>query len=250
KNKVFKKAKKEIFKTKTKDKIAFIPPKVIPALLPSKIAIIIDDFGDNFEIARKFLTFPEKITFSILPKRTYSRKIAYLALKSKKDIMLHLPMEPLAGNPGRGAIFTKMSEIEIKKILEEDLADFPGIKGVNNHEGSKATADKKIMREVIKIIKEHDLFFVDSLTSYTSVGEEIAKVEKLKFGKRDIFLDNEDNASYIEAQTLELIALAKKQGAAIGIGHARINTFSALIKMLSVFKEKNIKLVGAFSLVK
>ena len=46
--------------------------------------------------------------------------------------------------------------------LERDLDSVPGAVGVNNHMGSAATADPRLMRVVARVLARRGLFFVDS----------------------------------------------------------------------------------------
>ena len=218
------------------------------------IALIVDDFGGDVQLARRFCELDPQLTFSVLPYLRYSRQVAELAFRSGHEVMLHLPMEPQdasKNNPGKGAILVRQSTSQIRTLIRKALADVPHAKGVNNHMGSKATKNRVVMETVLREIKRRDLFFVDSMTSSRSVGYSTAKKARVPCGRRDVFIDYEDaQRSIIEAKLLELSRLAVEQQEAIGIGHIRENTLKALEEILPRLQKRGFKLVSASKIVK
>lgn len=235
--------------------IKSIPKKIPPPeiLIPAKIAIIIDDFGYRKEAAQKIYEIPAPITLSILPYLPYSSEIARTATVRGYEVMLHLPMEPLSHlfNPGRGAIYTKMSDGEVACQTKNDIANLPSvIKGVNNHMGSRATANERVMKTVLQELKKRNLYYIDSVTSEGSLGFTIARELGLRTAKRDIFLDNKKDADYIRTQLRKLMARALENKEAIGIGHAHSITLEVIKEMIPEIEKKGIKLVFASEIVK
>lgn len=215
-----------------------------------KIAIIIDDCGNDLKTAEEFMDSDFPLTLAVMPKLRYSAKIAEEAKSKNKDVILHLPMEPVSGiNPGPGAIKTDMTPEEIEKVLAEDLQSVPGAEGINNHEGSKATRDEKVMAELISGIKSRNLYFVDSLTVKDSLGIPEAEKAGVPFAKRKIFLDNNNDEEYIAGQLIKLANAAKTEGSAIGIGHVRKSTLEALKKYLPLLQKKGIIIVPVKDLI-
>ncbi len=218
------------------------------------IALIVDDFGGDIQLARRFCELDSQLSFSVLPYLRYSRQVAELAFRSGHEVILHLPMEPQdasENDPGKGAILVRQSTAQIRTLIRRALADVPHAKGVNNHMGSRATENRRVMETVLKEIKRRDLFFVDSMTSSRSVGYSTAKKVKVQCGRRDVFIDYEDaQKSSIEARLLELSRLAAEQQEAIGIGHIRENTLKVLEEMLPKLQKRGFKLVLASKIVK
>lgn len=203
-----------------------------------KVAIVIDDFGYNFKIAELFAQLDAPITFSILPRLAYSGRIAVLANSSGKKVMLHLPMEPHAITRIEPfMIMRNMTKEKIRAKFEENISSVPYAEGVNNHEGSRACENYFVMKTVLEECQNRGLFFLDSLTSYSSTGEAAARDLGFTIHHRDIFLDNKDNVNYILNKLNELTLYAEKYGYAIGIGHARRNTADALKKFYDENKD-------------
>jgi hypothetical protein len=225
------------------------PPPPIP-----EIAIIIDDFG--YEVGsnvKEIISLPYPITIAIIPNAPYSERISLLAKEEKKEVILHLPMEPKDypnKDPGKGAIFCKMSTMDIKERVRRAIESLPYLQGVNNHMGSKATEDLRVMEAVLGVVKERDLYFVDSLTTESSVAGEVASKTGTRFLSRDIFLDNKDDPLYINRQFDKLIEMAKENGKAVGIGHIHLkSTISVLKQRLPQLQREGVRLVFASTLV-
>ncbi|OPX32441.1 MAG: hypothetical protein B1H40_02550 [Candidatus Latescibacteria bacterium 4484_181] len=216
------------------------------------IALIVDDFGADMEIARRFCELDPRVTLSVLPYLKHSQQVAELAFKSGHEVLLHLPMEPedeSKNNPGKGAILVRQSSSQIRTLTRRALASVPHAKGVNNHMGSRATESLRVMKAVLREIKKRGLFFIDSMTSSQSVGYSTAKSMGIRCAQRDLFIDNQDDPKAIETRLLELSRLAAEQQKAIGIGHARENTLKALEQMLPKLQKRGFKLVSASKMV-
>ena len=216
-----------------------------------RVAIIIDDIGYKKAIADQFFDLDMNISFSFLPFGPHTAVLLQKAGDRGCDILLHLPMEPKKSkyDPGPGALYLKMSKSQIEDTFKKDLAAIPMAIGLNNHMGSRFSEDRKAMGYLMELIKDRDLFFVDSLTSAGSVGYELAGKMGVKTGKRSVFLDNEQDKEKIKKQLDVLIRLARKNGSAIGIGHPYPATVAALGEYRETLRE-NVTLVPVHSLVR
>jgi hypothetical protein len=195
------------------------------------------------------LTLP--LTPSFLPFAPASRSIARRAKEDGREIMLHLPMEPInypAVNPGDGVLLVSMDEGTILKVLDGDLSQVPFASGVNNHMGSRFTESEEKKSIVLNELKRKGLYFVDSRTSSGSVAFEVARSMALRSARRDIFLDNELSESALKIQMERLLGLAKHKGYAIGIGHPHRETLEFLRGNLLILNS-DIDVVHVSSLV-
>jgi len=217
-----------------------------------KLAIIIDDFGYNQEPIAAFAAIDRPLTFAVLPYRPYSNEAAARGLAAGHQIMLHLPMEPLnAGEQTEEKTITvNMSDTDIQAFVAKAVQAVPGISGVNNHQGSRATADQRVMRNVLKIIKGNHLFFIDSRTSSQSVAYELAGHLGVRTGQNSLFLDNDNDIAAIKKQLRAAAAIAIKHGEAIVIGHARLYTAIAVREMIPELEAGGIKLMLASQALK
>ncbi len=196
-----------------------------------KVGIIIDDLGHDRALANAFMELKLPLTLSFLPFAPASRSIAHKAEQDGREIMLHLPMEPInypAVNPGDGVLLVSMDEGMILEMLDRDLSQVPFASGVNNHMGSRFTQIEEKMSIVLNELKRRGLYFVDSRTSSGSVAFKVARRIALRTARRDIFLDNELSENALKIQMERLLSLAKHKGCAIGIGHPHRETLEFL----------------------
>jgi uncharacterized protein len=217
-----------------------------------KIAIVIDDIGNDYDLALSFMDVGLPLTLSILPSSLYGKAIAEMAREKGFEVILHLPMEPKNYpdvNPGTEALLTKMDENEIRTIIDDDIKKVPGVLGVNNHMGSYFTERTDKMTYVLRELKKRNLFFLDSRTTADSVGFKLAEEMRLPSAKKDVFLDNDLSSKAVKYQMERLIGRARYSGEAVGIGHPHKITLEVLKDYAGALKTKY-KLVSVSDLMK
>lgn len=228
-----------------------IPPEAKRADRP-KVAIVIDDFGYNKNNLEGLFAIDLPVTLSVLPGLRYSSEIAAIASSRGYEVILHLPLE--AWNKEKReevhTIKSGMTEEEAVRTLDMAIAGVPGLKGVSNHMGSKATEDRQLMSIILKRLKERGLYFFDSLTSSKSVCRDVARPLGLPCARRDIFLDNSNDPAGIEKQLEALRKRAFRYGRAIAICHDRKNTIKALAKAMPEMVRDGIEFVPLSKMVR
>ncbi len=197
---------------------------------PPKVAIIIDDMGYSRKLGMAFINLPYDLTFSFLPSAPFSEYLQKAGYIAGKTIMVHMPLEPNDGslNLEPDTLLLEQSQEKQERAFNDIVAAVPFAAGMNNHMGSRYTTDTKAMKDLLSLAKEQNFFFVDSVTTVNSVGAEMASEMDMPFVRRDIFLDNETDQEVICGQVKKLVAIAKKRGAAVGIGHPYPETLGAL----------------------
>ena len=235
---------------------SFIAPtqKLIlePEVVRPQMAIVIDDMGLSLESAAEFTALPLPLTFAIFPLLKNSLKVASHFIDHNRDIMLHTPMEPRGYplvDPGPGALFISMGDNEVRSVFLKDLQFIPGIIGVNNHMGSRLTADPQKMALVMEILKGRNLFFLDSRTIADSVAYKEAVEAGIPALQRDVFLDNVADVEHITEQLRALIEVARIKGRAIGIGHPYPVTATALALLPEMANRAGVEIVVVRELV-
>ncbi len=236
-----------IFVFEKKDK-----PTVEKAMFP-KIAIVLDDWGYTDKNLNLLSQIDSPLTLAVLPNLRYSQDVSLLSENEDREVILHLPMEPFSSDSiglEPDTITCDMSSNKIRQILLLDIKSVSGARGVSNHMGSKATQDKRVMRIIMKELKRRKLYFLDSFVTDKTVVEESAKALGAVCAKRDVFLDNEKNSSYIINQLIELARIAKEYGNAIGIGHESSVTLRVLKDYIPKLKEEGFEFVLLSDLLK
>jgi uncharacterized protein len=187
-----------------------------------KAAIVIDDFGNKMLGTSDMMELPVPFTAAIMPFLPTTKQDAELARSHGIDIIIHLPMEPVKGKRswlGPGAITTDLSDEEIRKRVIAAVEDVPYAVGMNNHMGSKATADLRVMRVVLEVCKERGLFFLDSRTSSKSVVGKLCAELGVKTASNHMFFDEVYTMEHIGKQIERFKKHVDKHDACIAIGH-------------------------------
>lgn len=234
-----------------KEKIEEKKPPIIEA--KGEVAIIVDDMGYSLNAINEICSLKKSLTISVLPFSPLAKETAQIAHQNGLEIMLHLPLEAInnqEGNDGtEGMIHSEMSETEVIDAVERSLKQVPHISGVNNHMGSKITADVTFMRIILSRLKERELFFIDSRTTRDSVAYEVAQIMGIPSAYRNIFLDIESDEEYIKKKLIEFFELAQKRGQALAICHPTPQTLKVLKENLHLMDKYNLKPVFASKIV-
>ncbi|WP_425313973.1 divergent polysaccharide deacetylase family protein [Shewanella salipaludis] len=221
----------------------------MPHAYAAQLALIIDDIGYRRTDAA-VLSLPQNVTLSILPYTPFGDQLAHKAHAKGHEIMLHLPMQALNGNAlGMGGLTNLMDEAEIKSQVDKALERIPFAKGVNNHMGSLLTQLQLPMHWVMQRLKQHELYFVDSVTTHFSQAGKQARREGVPLLERGIFLDNDLTPKVLEKQFRQAIAQAKTQGSLVVIAHPHPETVLFLKENLRRLAAQGVTLVPTSALL-
>jgi len=217
----------------------------------SRLAILMDDLGSDRSAAEAIFALRVPITVSVLPFHPHSQEIAREARQHGCEVMLHLPMQSLANeSPEQQELRPGLSSDEVRDTVEKMLDAIPGADGVNNHQGSQATADSKLMDDLMRVLKDEGVFYVDSRTTTATVAFDAAQREGVPTAFRNVpFLDDLQKKDAVKRQLQLAIQGAKKKGEAIAIGHPHTETLAALREMLPQAKSNGVQLVLVSELV-
>lgn len=208
-----------------------------------RLAIIIDDCGARDPRTAGYLELP--VTPSVLPYREFSAAVVPAARDAGRRVLLHLPCQPLGAEyPGPGALYVDQSDDELRRLIAAALNDVGAVDGVNNHMGSRLTADRRAVSLVLTELDARGLYFVDSYTHHGSVVGRVAAELGLSCARRDVFLDNSNRAGAIEAQLRRALELAvERDGPVVAIGHDRPTTLDVIRRLLPLAAELGVALV-------
>jgi polysaccharide deacetylase 2 family uncharacterized protein YibQ len=218
---------------------------------PALISLIIDDLGDGYDEGKVAINLPGALTYSILPRTTYSRELAEMAHAAGKEVMLHQPMEAMNGKAmGPGGISLAMTRRQLRETLAANLASVPYVRGINNHMGSLLTRQPEHMAWVMEAMRERgDLYFVDSTTTRQTIARRVARDHGLPNLRRNIFLDHERDPQLILSQFYRLVEQAKHVGLSLAIAHPYPETMAVLKKVLPRMNEFGVELVSVSELL-
>lgn len=211
-----------------------------------RLVLVIDDMGNNLAQSQAALQLPGPISYAFLPHRRYTKQLALQASESGKDVLLHAPMQNARQLPlGPGALTKSMDESHFKAVLQASLDAVPGARGLNNHMGSLLTELELPMSWTMEVAKQRGVYFLDSRTTPKSLGYSLARKAGIDALVRDVFLDHEQTPEFVSQQYHKALAIARKYGYAIAIGHPYSVTVEFLEKALPELDEQGIQLVSA-----
>lgn len=230
------------------------PQPTAGAVSPSRprLAIIFDDAGGSLAHVEDIIAIGRPVAVAILPHLAHSAEAARRTKAAGLEVLLHLPVEPEddAKAMGPGGITTTMEDADIRTVVHSDLDSVPGAVGINNHMGSKGTADYRVMRVILDVVRGAGLFYVDSVTTPHTITAPVAEEIGVRTAARTIFLDNENDETAIRRQVARAIIVAKERGSAIAIGHAQRLTPRVVMAMLPEIDRAGVVLVPVSTLVK
>lgn len=231
---------------------SILPPKEnAGGQVTGRLAIVIDDAGRDLDSQHIYEQMGIPLTLAVMPDQIHTRDAALSWRAHGLPVILHQPMESVSGiGMEPKVILTSMSDAAIRQMLRDSLSQLPEAIGINNHQGSKATIDARIMAIVMNELHHRGLFFFDSHTNSTTAADKAAKTYGVPYVRNDLFVDNSASVSDICAMIQEGADRAKKKGTYIIIGHCRPHTAEAFRQMVPKLKAQGIEFVYLSSLKK
>ncbi|WP_092782268.1 divergent polysaccharide deacetylase family protein [Rhodospira trueperi] len=216
------------------------------------VAVVIDDLGLDRARTQRVLSLPGPLTLSFM---SYAKDLPAQAAAGRArghERMLHMPMQPSSAgiDPGPGALMVEQAPDEIRRRLERALAGFSGYIGLNNHMGSRFTANAAGMRVVMEVARRRELLFLDSRTTGSSVAPRLAPAAGVPFLERTVFLDHDPQRGAVDRQLAALERLASRHGHAVAIGHPRDATIAALAAWIEPARARGLALVPASAIAR
>ncbi len=216
-----------------------------------RLAIVIDDLGNDRAQADSLFRIAYPLTVSVLPHEANSGEIAEEAHRRGYQVMLHLPMASNAGDKDEPIeLHPGMAPAAVEKTFADMLDTVPYAAGVNNHEGSLGTADQKLMDDLMPLLHQRNLFFIDSRTTAATVAETAAHAAGVAAARRNVFLDDEQSVPAIRKQFVLALRDAREKGTALAIGHPHPETLEVLNEMLPEAERQGVRLVFASDLAR
>ena len=216
-----------------------------------RLAIILDDLGSDLAAAEAIFALPYPLTLSVLPNHEHSTDIANEAHRRGYQVMLHLPMQSIANEtPEAQELRPSMPAEEVTALVEQFLQNVPGVVGINNHQGSQATSDPELMDELMPVLRNRRLFYVDSRTTAATVAFDTAQSFGVRSAFRNVpFLDDVAEVAAVRKQVELALRGAREKGEAIAIGHPHPATLQALRQILPRAQAQGVRLVFVSELV-
>lgn len=215
-----------------------------PVLYAGKLALIIDDLGNKKHLDSQAVALPAPLNLAFLPHTPFAKSLSEQAHQNGHAVMLHQPMANMSGAPlGAGGLTLNTPFNDYATILSENINSLMHVVGVNNHMGSLLTQNTQAMAQMMRILKDKKLFFIDSRTSANSVAQKVAQQNGIPSAHRHVFLDHINQMEFIRQQFTQALKQAKQNGFAILIAHPYANSLQYLQQQLPSLYLQGITLV-------
>jgi polysaccharide deacetylase 2 family uncharacterized protein YibQ len=176
-----------------------------------------------------------------MPDTPHAADFARQAHKAGKTVIVHMPMDPAGGpfawQPG-------LPDEQLRERLAAAFRAVPFAAGLNNHEGSRMTVQPGPMALLADELQRRRLFLVDSRTTPATQAQAMAQAIGLASVARDVFLDDVRTPDAIAGQLSKAVALARKQGSAVVIGHPYPQTLDVLEQALPGLKAEGVEMIS------
>jgi polysaccharide deacetylase 2 family uncharacterized protein YibQ len=216
------------------------------------IVLILDDVGFDHQPLDSAMAIDPNVNFAVLPNGRRSTEFASTLHARGFELLCHLPMEPEGFpriSPGDGAVLTTMSDAQIATATRANIQSIRFARGVNNHMGSRATADRRVMTDVFGALPK-GMYFIDSKTTGNSIAGTLARTMRVKTASRNVFLDDVQDVVSIRRQLAELADTAASRGVSIGIGHMYPSTIQVLTEEAPKLRAEGFRFVRASAAVR
>ena len=218
--------------------------EAMPPVRQPLLALVVDDWGYGWEAADDFLALDVPLNIAVIPHLPFSVAHARRAAERGHEVIVHLPMEPLDSGweLGDGAVTTAMADAEIAREVRRAFDSIPFSTGMNNHMGSKATADERVVRAVLAVVKDKGAYFLDSRTTAGSLIGDIAREMGVPYLENDRFVDLDRDAAQVRERILLAADTAVRRGWAVAITHVHRAGYQGIVAALPLLQEKGVRL--------
>jgi polysaccharide deacetylase 2 family uncharacterized protein YibQ len=216
------------------------------------IVLILDDVGFDHQPLSSAMAIDPNVNFAVLPNGRRSIEFASTLHARGFELLCHLPMEPEGFphiSPGNGAVLMSMSDAQIATATRTNIDAIHFARGVNNHMGSRATADRRVMTDVLGALPK-GMYFIDSKTTGNSIAGPLARTMRVKTASRNVFLDDVQDVVSIRRQLAELAGTAATRGVSVGIGHMYPSTIQVLTEDAPKLRAEGFRFVRASAVVR
>lgn len=229
---------------------AFAAPARDPGSRPV-ISVVIDDLGLARNATQRIMALPGPLGLAFMPYASAVATQAAMGRAFGHEILVHMPMQPMGEghDPGPGALMVGLSGQAVRQRLDQALAAVPEAVGLNNHMGSRFTANRSGMTDVMDHMASKGLLFVDSRTTNKSVAPQLARAKHVPFAERSVFLDHSNAPQDIRDRMAQAERIAKRHGHVLVIGHPRRNTAEALESWLPTLSRRGFALLPPGSVI-
>jgi len=159
-----------------------------------RIAVVLFGLGDQPAAADSFFRVAAPFGVALAPGLKSSREIFRAAHQRGREVVLHLPLEPInypGLDPGPGTLLVTMKPAQAAAHLRRYLDDAAPVAAVANHMGSLATQDMTLMRAVFHELRRSHVPFLHVSPAAGAVCKALAGDMGVPYAEPDMVVDLE-----------------------------------------------------------
>ncbi len=226
-----------------------------PDVFSARVAIVVYGLGEDLEQAEVFINSPYPFAVALAPGAPWSEKLFRMAREREREMVLHLPLEPLGypqTSPGPGAILVTMKPLKITGMVKHYLDEAGPVTAVANHMGSLATQDMTVMRAVFRELKRRELPFLHVSPAVGAVCRPLAGEMGLAYAQPQMILDSEarqKTTAQLDATWKRALEGARESGKMIVMIRATPLALEWLPNAISLKRLKDVSVVPLAALL-
>jgi len=212
-------------------------------------------FGESAAAADSFFAMRLPFAVAVVPGARESDKVLQLARQRQREMVLHLPLEPLnypRVNPGPGTLRVTMSPRSISSTVRRQLDKAGAVSAVANHMGSLATQDMTMMTAIYRELRRRRIAFLHMTPAPGAVCKSLAADMGVDYAEPDALLDREtreDNTQALDARWNTLLREARDQGHLVVMARATPLLWRWLPQVLNSKRLQGVDIVPLASLL-
>lgn len=189
-----------------------------------KVAVVLDDFGLTYKANpadEEWMALAGPLTFAVMPQSPRTKQAARSAMEAGRELIIHYPFDPFQVLDLAKDSATSEDVAKAARLLEKSLEEMPGAVGLSNHRSPRASRNRPLMREFMRLLKTKKLYYLDSKVLPGSVAYEEARAAGVPAAENAFFLDTAQihSRAFCEKALAAAVARARRRGEIIVIGH-------------------------------
>ncbi|WP_350335565.1 divergent polysaccharide deacetylase family protein [Coralliovum pocilloporae] len=189
-----------------------------------RVAIVVGGIGLSAGTSDQALeALPVDVTLAFAP---YGQRLDNLVRKARQkghELVLQVPMEPYDfpnNDPGPHTLLTSLKPTENLDRLHWVLAQMTTYAGVVNYMGARYSSDDSAFGATLKELQKRGLYYVDDGSSPRSQALNLTQEIDMPSLRADLIVDGLPDGPSIEGRLLQLEAIARERGLAVGVASA------------------------------
>lgn len=227
------------------------PALAVRALPPGpRLTVIVGDIGQEPALLDAVMALDADVTLAVMANAPHAPAVAERLSQAGRELIAHLPMEPLPPVTADGGQFltTSADPAAVAQAAAALLDRVPGAVGADNHLGGRLTTSRPHIGAVLEVLGERGLYFVDGRASEATVAGVTARSMGIRGATRShaVGADPAEVAGRLKAIEVALVL----DGQALVVVTPSPEVLAALGPWLGSLRQRGIRILRASEIVR